>query len=271
MKPVISRILWIICFALLFAGFLSGFVSAAYVLDVKLDPDIDAGDSFDVKLTINNTGNENLTNARIEIAIYVDGDIVHEDVESGITILENSSKIITISSTDFTTDDGYVWEKALMGYDCDKRTVRVKLAGDISAEDTATLDIDGEKLYVGMEPSRPTPSNEIAVEVEDEDGYYLDNMYVRITHLGDNEKWDPKDVYRERKTEDGKVTFDPLDEDFRFRDNPYGVYQLDVWHDGYCLFRDTFEVSNKLKITEVPENPYAGEEIRVKVLDIDDK
>jgi len=275
MKPMISRTVWVICFALIFAGFFSCFVSAKVdvSLNIELDPDeIDSGDSFDVKLTIDNTDTENLTDADIEIAIYVGDTLVHEDVEHDIDVLQNSSKIIaTISSTKFETDDGYIWEKALMGYECVKKTVEVKLSGDVSESDTATLDIDGKKLYVGMKPVKPTPGSEIVVEVEDEDGDPLDYVYVRITHLGDNERWDSEDVYREKKTDDGEVTFDPLDEDFRFKDNPYGEYQLDVWDDDYCLFRDTFEVSNKLKITEVPENPYAGEEIRVKVLDIDDK
>ncbi len=270
---MISRTLWVVCFALFFAGFFSGFVVADVdiSLNIELDPDeIDPGDSFDVKLQINNTDDKDLTDSDdIEIAIYVDDVLVHEDVEHE-DIPQNSSKTITISSTRFNTEDGDVWEKSLLGYDCDEKIVEVKLSGDVSGSDEATLDIDGRELYVGMEPDNPTPGSEIVVEVEDDNGDLLDNIYVRITHLGDDEEWDMDDVLRRDDTDDGKVTFSPLNEDIRFKGNPYGKYQLDVWDDNYCLFSDTFEVTNKLKIAEIPENPYAGEEIRVKILDIDD-
>ncbi|OYT40359.1 MAG: hypothetical protein B6U86_04190 [Candidatus Altiarchaeales archaeon ex4484_43] len=248
MRPVISRILWIICLALLFAGFLSGFVSAKVdvYLNVTLsDYEIDPGDSFSVSAKITNIDtDENLTyNQKIDFVIYADGVVVYEDIERA-ELTYNESKTFTVSSNNF---DNNVWDGEdgeLMNYKCGDMEIEVRISNDVSSEsDRETLHITGSKLNVGLTPSKPTPSSEIVAD----------------------------DVMRIKETEDGKVTFDPLDEDFRFRANPYGVYQLDVWDGGYCLFRDTFEVSNKLKITEVPENPYVGEEIRVKVLDIDDK
>ncbi len=276
MKPVISRILWIICLALLFAGFLSGFVSAKVdvYLNVTLsDYEINPGDSFSVSAKVTNIDtDENLTyNQKIDFVIYADGVVVYEDIKHA-ELTYNESETFTVSSNSFDND---VWggeDGELMNYKCGYMEIEVRISSDVSSEsDRETLHITGSKLNVGLTPRKPTPSSEIVVDVEDKTGEKLDNINVRIINLGDDEKWDSDDVMRIKETEDGKVTFDPLDEDFRFRDNPYGVYQLDVWDDGYCLFRDTFEVSNKLKITEVPENPYAGEEIRVKVLDIDDK
>lgn len=270
---MISNILWVICLTLLLTGFLSGLASAAYVLGVELDKaEIDAGGQFDVKLTLNNTGSQNLTNAKVEIGIYVDGVLVHEDVESGIDLPENSSKTIaTISSSRFMTSEaGNVWEKALTGYECGRKTLEVKLTGGVSASNEVNIEVKGKKLYVGVKPTAPTPGSEIVVEVEDDNSDPLDNVDVRITNLGDDEKWDVDDVSREDSTDNGKVTFKPLDEDFRFKDNPYGIYQVDVWDKNYCLFRDKLEVVNKLRITEVPDRVYAGEEIKVKVLDIND-
>jgi hypothetical protein len=273
MKTMFSRMLGFICLALLFGGLFSGFVTASVEVSLKieLDPDeIDPGDSFNVKLNVTNTDNEDLEDSDgVELVIYVDGVLVHEDEDwdhGGIP--QSSSKTVSISSNSFNTEYGDVWEKSLLGYECEKKTVEVRLSGDVSDSDKATLEIDGEDLYVGMTPSEPTAGSEIVVEVEDEDDL-RDNVNVRITHLGDDGEWDMDDVNRGDETDGGEVKFRPLNEDTRFKEDPYAKYQLDVWDDNYCLFRETFDVGNKLKIADVPVNPYAGEEMTIRVLDVD--
>ncbi|MBN2013598.1 MAG: carboxypeptidase regulatory-like domain-containing protein [Candidatus Altiarchaeota archaeon] len=274
MKPIISHILWIGIFTLLVWGFLAPLVDAAFDIgmDIELsDTEIDAGDSFNVRINITNKDDEDIeTSDDIRITIEADGDVVHYDIENR-NIPENTSEIISISSSNFKTDEGEdIWGESLMGYECGSISLKVTVSGDVkSSSDSETVKIVGDKLYVAMEPENPTTGKNIGVQVEDENGDPLDDIYVRIVRLGDA-GWDIDDVKREKKTDNGEATFDAVDEDFRFKDDPYGKYQLSVWEDGYCLYRKAFEVTNKLKITEAPENPYAGDEIKVKILDIND-
>lgn len=273
---MISRILWISFLALSILGFFMHTSCAvedfAISMEIELSEyEINAGDRFDVIINITNEEDDGIENADIEITISADGTVVHHDIERDVDIPENSSKIVTIESDDFKTeDDERIWQEALMAYKCGSTDIRVTVSGDVESDsDSETLDIEGEKLYVGMEPENPTSGSSIDVTVEDKDGDLLDNIYVRIVQLEDN-KWDVGDVEREKKTNNGITTFDQLDEDLRFKEDPYGKYQLDAWEDDYCLYSKTFEISNKLRITEFPENPYTGEEIKVKILDKED-
>ncbi|HIE34073.1 MAG TPA: carboxypeptidase regulatory-like domain-containing protein [Candidatus Altiarchaeales archaeon] len=242
-------------------------------LDVSLDDsEITAGDSFHVKINITNDGDDNLTvNDEIEIAIFIDNVIVHSDVEHE-DIPQNTSKVISISSNKFVVDNDNIWgEYGLWGYKCGTHTIKVSIAGDVNTKsDTTDLKIDGDEIFVGIDPEKPTPGKEIEINVENTLGNKLDNANVRLTYLGENNEWDTEDIFREIKTDDGVAKFDALGDDFRFRNNPYGKYQLSVWTRDYCLYTTTFWVTNKLQIDEIqPREPFAGDEITVRVVDTD--
>lgn len=237
-------------------------------LSVSIEPEeIEAGTRFDVVINVTNEDEVSLDSSdELLVSIYFDGVLVHESDE-GAYIPPNSTKTIIISSSEFTTDEGNIWEKSLAGYMCGDFDVKVKIGGDVSTKKAEeTLEINGEKIYVDMEPEEPTASDKINVTVEDSNGNKLDNMYVRITQLSDD-KWSIDDPSKETRTKKGIANFDALEAYTVFKDEIYSNYQLDVWRTGYCLHTETFSVKNSLKITNVPSGVYAGDEIRVRVVD----
>ncbi len=238
-------------------------------MGLELDPpEISAGDSFEIRLTLNNTDNEDLSSSDdIDVTIKADGVVIHKDtVNKRIDV--NDSGTITISSGSFEDADGNnIWEESLKGYKCADVDIDVSVSGDVSDEsDSATLEVSGDKLYVDLKPAAPTPSSNISVAVEDKDGDEVNSATVRLTRL-DASKWAITDDRREEATDDGVAIFKPIGSDTRFSDDMYKTYQVDVFKDGYCLATKSFSLQNKLRITEVPQKPYSGDEIRVKLVD----
>ncbi|HEX54995.1 MAG: hypothetical protein DRO94_02360 [Candidatus Altiarchaeales archaeon] len=246
-------------------------------IDVSLDArlsksEIKPGESFYLYINITNIDTEDITSQNdIELAIYSDNILIHHDIIHE-EIPQNSSKEISISSNKFNVDYDDIWgDDGLLGYKCNTHEIEVRVYGDVSSESSIEeLKISGEELFVGIEPSPLTPKDEIMVIVEDKDGNRLDNVNVRLIQLGENDEWDIDDVSRDERTNrDGEAIFTAIIDDFRFRDEPYGKYQINVWDDDYCLLTKTFDIRNRLKIDRItPEDIFAGDEIRVKVVDI---
>jgi uncharacterized GH25 family protein len=239
-------------------------------MNVELEPaEITAGDSFDVKININNTGTEDLTSSDdITVTISADGTVVHKDTVSK-NIDQNDSGTITISSKDFQdANEDNMWEASLRNYKCGTTSIKVSLSGDVpSRSDTADLTISGEKFVVDLEPTEPTASSNITVSVEDKSSKDpVNDATVRLTQLA-RSTWSINDSSRDEFTSDGLATFKPLKTDSRFSDDLYRKYQLDVFKDGYCILTKSFTLQNTLKITEVPQKPYSGDEIRLKIVD----
>ena len=240
-------------------------------MSIELDSaDINAGDSFDVKININNTDatTDLTTSDDIAVTITADGTIIHKEVVSK-HIDRNDSGTITISSKDFEDENGdNLWGASLRNYKCGTTEIKVSLSGDVDAHsDKETLTISGEKLTVDLAPAAPAASSNITVEVEDKTSKDpVNGATVRLTQLAGT-KWSIDDASRDQDTDDGVASFDPISKDSRFLDNIYRTYQLDVFKDDYCIFTKSFSLQNKLRITEVPQKPYSGDEIRVKLVD----
>src|SRR3989338_6848669 len=84
----------------LIIGFLVSTASASVDvdLDVSLPDDrINTGERFDVQIEITNTDNVNLTNADIDVVIYVEGTKVYENTWSNIDTLAGNSYIRNVS------------------------------------------------------------------------------------------------------------------------------------------------------------------------------
>ncbi len=278
MKPIFSHILRISLLFFVLSGFFS---TAAYAtvdvdLEISLDKeDIKTGDSFSIDATITNIdSNDNLSSDKddIELIIYFDGVIVYEDDSLSHSDLDyNESQTFTTRSSKFNDD----WEDEsgkLIAYMCKSNIdINVDITGDVSGSQEIDFLVEGKELEIGIEPMEPTAEDEITISVEDKVGNELDYINVRLTHLGSDDEWNSEDSMRVKDTANGKVVFSALSGDLKFKADPYGLYQLDVWADKYCLETKTFEVKNILKITGVPGRGYTGNEIRVRVLSREDK
>jgi uncharacterized GH25 family protein len=265
---------WILAFFVLGVLTLNACAAVDITMGIELDAaKINAGDTFDVKIYINNTDNVDLSSSDdIEVTITADGIPVHSDTVS-VTIDQNESDTITISSGSFKDENGdNIWEASLMNYKCGTMDIKVTLGGGVATHsDTAELEIIGEKFVVDLTPAAPTAASNITVDVEDKaDKDPINGATVRLTQLAST-KWSIDDASRDQDTDEGVATFDPISKDSRFNDNIYRTYRLDVFKENYCIFTKSFSLQNKLRITEVPQKPYSGDEIRVKIVDAADK
>lgn len=258
--------------ALLFLGVN---VSAVDVdgISVVVPSSIEAGENFDVDITLENP--DDTDTAEFDIEIYVEDVLVHEEEDYSIGLVDGDDETFTINSNNFETDDGDVWDKNLMAYACnDNVEVLVVLSGDIDWEDSDDIDIepDGDKeLSYDLEPSSFALDEEFKVIVYDEDDDELSGVSVKLTWIDDTSgdeagAWDIEDDYEAENTDsDGEAEF-RLSRDIG-RD-AYGMYQVDIWDDGYCKITSTLDMRNILNVTDpVPANPKVGEPFKVKVLD----
>lgn len=244
--------------------------SAGDTGDTSLE--IDSGDTFYVHTKIKSP-DRNETGVDVSLEISVNGVKVYDE-DKEIDITENEDYTITVSSDDLSYKD--VWDENFMNYYCkSNQKVEVKVSGGVSTEtDRADLDITGDRLRISISPENPTADDRIKVTVEDEDNNELEDITVRFTNLGDDDNWDKNDESWDDETdEDGIVTV-ALSQKSQFDDDPYRMYQLDVWGKGtnYCKYTTTFDARRSLKLGDPsPVNPKAGQQIRIRVISGADK
>lgn len=232
-------------------------------IDVTLeDDDNDVGDRFDVEITLQEPDDDE-NDAEIDVEIYVDDVLVHEDEES-VDLEEGDDTEFTVNSGSFRADRDDIWEENLWSYACGTHTVRVHVSGDVDEEeDEDELDIDGDELDVEVSPAEPGIEDEITVYVEDEDGDEFRGVSVKITKLGENGVWDEDDPAEKEYTDgDGEYVFQ-IDDINAFDDEPIeGTYQVDVWRPGYCKYTAVLDVGGAVEITgPTPANPAIGDTV----------
>ncbi|MCK4491621.1 MAG: hypothetical protein KAU03_03295, partial [Candidatus Altiarchaeales archaeon] len=197
-------------------------------IDVSVPSRIDVGDDFNVEITLKDPDDTKTVN--VDVVIRFDDIVVYDDTVENIDLEENTDyEYITINSEDF--DYKYKWARNFMGYDCGDHTVEVEVSGDVSKESSDDdIEIDDDHVFdtVEITPENPGLEDEIIIYVEDDDGGELEDAYVRITYLGDEEDsvWEKNDDYwRDETDNDGEVEVTLSDE---FDDDAFGRYQIDV-------------------------------------------
>lgn len=262
--------------------FFSLSVSAADVgldgIGVDVPRDIKVGEDFDVDITLEDP-DDTRTGLDVDVVIRFDDIVVYDDTVENIDLVENTPyEYITINSEDF--DYKYRWARNFMGYECGDHTIEVEVSGDVSKE-SRDDDIEIEDDYVfdtvEITPEKPGLEDEIIIYVEDDDGDELEDAYVRITYLGDEEDsvWEKNDDSWEDETDnDGEVDVTLSDV---FDDDAFGRYQIDVlevdggsgWfnYGDYCKKTIFLYIMHSLDILEVPSAPRVGEPVKVKVVD----
>lgn len=240
-----------------------------------VDDDIETGDDFEIELTFENPDQNDTVD--VELEILVDGVTVYLDEAYSITFEDGVDKVITFDSGDFPgpdLDHDY-YNENLMNYQCDTLEIEVRVTGsdlDVDVEDTDDLAIgdDAEDLSFDMDPSEPTLAEEVTVHVQDDSGDDLDDASVKVTWIDDPDgdedgEWDSDDGEWEDETDtDGEAFFTIEDE---FDGEAEGEFQIDVYKDGFCLARDTFDISNELLVEVTPSNVEAGESFTICVTD----
>ena len=263
-------------------------------IDVRLSKDgnsnntvnslsINVGEDFYVHTILKNPDRD-ADNVKIFLRIYV-RDVLVYDRGKFINTDEGVDYEIKISSDEFMS----VWDRTFMAYDCRYyQDIRVEVYGDVPKNmNTAELNIDGEKKFdeVRIFPPDPNKNDMIFIYVEgwvnksdykaaESGGEPLENAYVVVTNLGENQRWDSSDDYDTFKTDgNGMVRF-TISKQREFRDRPYGKYQIIVlekksWDDygDYCRYAHTFIVGRYINISIDPETPEEEEDIEVRVID----
>lgn len=259
-----SRHFSLVCLFLVLFLALTPAVTAVNVdLDVDLaDKTLDVGDSLTVVINLENPSETKDTD--IDVKIYVDSVLVYDDDWNDVALVEDVTWTRSISSSSFDN----VWDDNLMDYDCGSHTLRVELSDDVDEEDEIDFDIEGEELSFSVDPSDPGIEDKITVTVLDEDDDELKGANVKFTHLEENEEWDDDDKYvTDDANTHGEVEIKPSTES-RFKSDPQGKYQIDVWDGGYCKDTTTINVQYNLTIGDLePLNPIAGENFKVQLTD----
>jgi uncharacterized GH25 family protein len=251
-------------------------VSAASVdvdgIKVRVPSSIKSGEDFIVEVTIEGPGDT--TSASADIEVTVDDVIVHQKSKT-FSLKDGEDYKFNISSSDFETDDGKIWEKDLMAYAC-KEDVEVAVTlsddfDDISGSDTMTIKPSSsyKVLSAVTDPETVTLEDKFKVTVKDDNDDQVKDAKVRLTWIddpdgNDDSVWDVDDQSTEDTTDsDGESSF-KLTSDIG--KNANGKYQMDVWKSGYCKYTNEFSILNLLNISEPePANPKVGEQFRVKV------
>ncbi len=249
---------------------------AFYDFQVSLvDDDIETGDDFEIELTFEDPDQNDTVD--VEIEILVEGVTVYLDEDYSITFEEGVNKVITFDSDDFPGADlnHDYWNDNLMNYQCDTVEVEVRVSGsdldeDVSDTDDLAIGDDDEELTFELDPEDPTLSGQVVVKVLDENDDDLKSATVKLTWLSDPDgdddgEWDSEDDEWEDETDnDGEAFFTIEDE---FDGEAEGEFQIDVYKDGFCLARDTFDISNELLVEATPSTVEAGESFTVCVTD----
>ncbi|MFH1721818.1 MAG: carboxypeptidase regulatory-like domain-containing protein [Candidatus Altiarchaeota archaeon] len=232
-----------------------------------IDDSIDVGDQFEVNITLENP-DTTVSNVDVDIEIYYEDILVHDDTVR-VDVEEDNDTWFTVSSSTFDVKNDNIWKEMLLGYDCGGHDIRVVVGGDVSEEeDEDQLTIDGYDFDTfTVKPESPGENDEITVYVEDKTGE-PDKVNVVVTQFGSNDEWDFDDERDEDDTNnDGEYKF-TIEDISSFKDDPNGIYQVDVYTSGYCKETKTFEVSRTMSIEgPFPSNPKVGEQFQVRVQD----
>jgi hypothetical protein len=274
------KILAFLGIIILMFGFVLSGISSAKIdvsINVNVPSKITVGEDFTVEIKLTNENNDDLdANDDIDIKIYMDGVLIHEedDYNLGFDLTPDNSTWINISSKSFRVDGDDIWSKNLMDYECgEDKEIEVEVSGDVSDADYAdemNIEPTNEdyELSFTISPQFPLIDDKITITVFDEDDDELKNANVKITRLGDNDEWDYDDAYwRDETDSNGEVEI-KLSEYHKFKNDPYSKYQVDVYVEGkYCKVTKYFDTRRKLNISEMPPTGFVGKSIKVRVVD----
>ncbi|MFC2154790.1 hypothetical protein ACFLRC_04855, partial [Candidatus Altiarchaeota archaeon] len=239
-------------------------------ISVSLDPDnIEVGENFDVEITIEDP-DDNRSNVDVDVEIMIEDVIVHEDTVS-VDLVEGEDYTITIGSSSFEFDNDDIWRDQLWGYECGDLDIDVTVSGDVDEKDASdSLDIDGEEFEkFTVDPESPSPDDEISIYVEDKDGNEERDVKVVITRLDNNDEWDIDDDMIDDGETDSNGNYEiTIEDENEFEDDPYGMFQIDIYKNDYCKESKTIEVSRTLSIAgPFPANPKVGEQFQLRLQD----
>ncbi len=251
--------------------------AAASDIDVRLkritldDDRVDVGSTINLILELRNADDTALTTSDdIELTIYSDSTVVHEDTIH-LNIPAGGYYNYSISSSSFETEDGDdVWSDNLLDYACGDHTIKAEIDGDVPSDsDDDDLEIEGNDLSFVMDPTTPSFDEDLRVIVSDEDGDDLKSAKVKITYLDSNDEWDADDDKTDAKStnSNGEIVF-KLDNEFKNGDA--GMYQVDVWKSGYCKETTTFDLNRALAVTgPEPAQPMVGQSFSFRLTNQD--
>ncbi|MFH0860768.1 MAG: carboxypeptidase regulatory-like domain-containing protein [Candidatus Altiarchaeota archaeon] len=232
------------------------------------EDNLDAGDGFTLTVELENKDNEDFTTSDdLEIKVYIDDVLVHED-EISPSIPEDGFYNYTVTSSSFDVDGDKIYNNNLMNYECGAdKVIKVEIGGDAAdANDDDAFEIEGDDLSVDISPDSPTLDKDITVTVKDEDNDELDDADVKFTFLGSDDEWDADDKYKTDNTDSNGEMEITLED--KFSDDDFGTYQIDVYKSGYCKYTTEVSITNELIITgPVPENPTAGQSFTITAKD----
>jgi len=228
-----------------------------------VEDSLSVGDPLKVKVTFDNPDTTGI--ADFDLKIVVDDVTVYTDEGRETSFTRGEDKTLTISSDDFPgpDQDNDYWNVNLMNRQCGSHSVEVyasdgDLARDLQDSDDFTIGDDDKILNMDVSPEKPLIDNKTIITVIKASGTVLSGATVKVTWIDDPDgdsdgEWDSADKKWQSKTDgDGEVNFKVSD---KFDDNAYGIFQVDAYYSGYCLSRQTFEVSkNQLFIAAKPQD-----------------
>ncbi|OYT27506.1 MAG: hypothetical protein B6U97_01360 [Candidatus Altiarchaeales archaeon ex4484_96] len=259
-------------------------------IDVELSDDgndsssyliIEPGQMFYVHTTLKKP-DQDASNIVVYLRIYIDDVLVYDKGKS-IDTDELIDYELIVESERFLS----VWDETFMGYDCSVNEVKVEAYGDIpNSIDSAEIEIEGVKFFDEVEvvPPEPDKNDLVFVYVEDwfnesedegdEGGEPLEDAFVKLINLGENQMWDKTDDFDGFETDnDGFVKF-TLSRQREFQADPYGKYMLFVLekksgdeYGVYCRFMQSFTIGHYINISIEPEKPKEGEPFKVEITD----
>jgi len=243
---------------------------------------IKPGEEFNVHTILKNADRDG-DNVEVYLRIYINDILVYDRGEY-IDTNELEDYELIVSSDRFLD----VWDDTFMGYECKTSEVKVEAYGEVPNNiDTAELKIEGVKWFdeARVIPPDPDKNDLIFIYVEDwvnesdiddfkEGADPLEDAYVKIINLEENQLWDKRDDFDGFRTDDDGFVRLTISKQREFRANPYGKYLVLILekksgndYGEYCRFQHSFIVGHYINISIEPDNPKEGEPFKVKVMD----
>ncbi len=243
---------------------------------------IKPGEEFNVHTTLKNPDRDG-DSVKVYLRIYIN-DIIVYDRARYINTNELEDYELVVSSDRFLS----VWKETFMGYECKTSEVKVEAYGDVPNNvNTAELEIDGIKWFdeARVIPPDPGKNDLIFVYVEDwlnesdindlkNGAEPLEDAYVRVINLGENQEWDKSDDFDDFRTDNEGFVKLTISRQREFQADPYGKYLVLILekksgndYGEYCRFEHSFTIGHYINISIEPENPKEGDPIKVKIFD----
>ncbi|MEA1924342.1 MAG: hypothetical protein U9M95_00575 [Candidatus Altiarchaeota archaeon] len=243
---------------------------------------IKPGEEFNVHAILKNADRDG-DNVEVYLRIYIN-DVLVYDRGKYINTNELEDYELIVSSDRFLD----IWDETFMSYECKTSEVKVEAYGDVPNNvDTAELKIEGVKWFdeARVIPPDPDKNDLIFVYVEDwlnesdiddfkEGADPLEDAYVKIINLEENQQWDKSDDFDGFRTDDDGFVRLTISKQREFMADPYGKYLVLILekksgkdYGNYCRFQHSFTIGHYINISIEPENPREGEPVKVKVLD----